>query len=169
LLVTDTGNHRLQVIDQEGNFIEAIGNQGNLPGQFYEPVGISLSADGQIYMADTWNGRIQHLNSDMLPVNEWSVDAWLGESINNKPYLAVDKIGQIYVTDPEGYRVIIFDGEGQYLGRFGQYSLDTDGFGLPTGIKFDSDGNFYIADAGNSRILKYPPVESLSSSVSSQE
>jgi len=158
ILVTDTGNHRLQLFGPNDNFIQAIGSQGNLLGQFFEPVGIGLANNGQIFIADTWNGRIQRLNQDLLPVSEFPVEAWFGESINNKPYLAVDSSSQVYVTDPEAYRVLIFDPIGNYLGRFGEFSTGIDGFGLPNGIYIDSDDNIYVADAGNNRILKFAPL-----------
>jgi sugar lactone lactonase YvrE len=155
LLVTDTGNHRLQLFDPDGNFIRAVGGNGALPGQFFEPVGIGLNSDGSIYVVDTWNGRIQQFDSLLQPIFEWPVDAWSGDSINNKPYLAVDESGQIFVSDPEAYRVLIFDSAGNYLGRFGQYSPDTDGFGLPNGITSDGQGHLYVADASNNRILRF--------------
>ena len=156
LLVTDTGNHRLQLFDEDGNFVQVIGSQGAFPGQFSEPVGIAIAADGTLVVADTWNGRIQRLTEQFQPDIEFAIDAWYGESINNKPYLATDENNRVYVTDPEGYQILIFDFNGQYLGRFGQYSTGTDGFALPNGIATDMDGNLYIADAGNGRILKFP-------------
>ncbi len=157
LLVTDTGNHRLQLFDEDGEFVQVIGGQGAFPGQFSEPVGIAVSADGTLVVADTWNGRIQSLTEEFQPNIEFAVDAWYGESINNKPYLATDENNRVYVTDPEGYRILIFDSSGLYLGRFGQYSTGTDGFALPNGIATDMDGNLYIADAGNGHVLKFPP------------
>jgi DNA-binding beta-propeller fold protein YncE len=162
IVVTDTGNHRLQLFNSDGQFIQAFGSQGTLPGQFYEPVGLGVGDDGSIFVADTWNGRIQNFGQDLLPLNEWSVDAWYGESINNKPYMAVGSRGQIYVTDPEGYRVLIFDSDGQYVGRFGQYSNEIDGFALPVGIATDNTGKVYVADSGNSRILIFEPSNTTS-------
>ncbi len=157
LLITDTGNHRLQVLTPEGDFVQAIGSQGVQVGQFYEPVGLGIYGDELFYVADTWNGRIQQFSTSLFPLFSWEVDAWEGDSINNKPYLAVNPQGHIFVTDPEAFRVLIFNAAGDYLGRFGQFSNESDGFGLPTGIKIDEDGNVYIADAANHTILKYAP------------
>ena len=161
LAVTDTGNHRLQIFDRDGNFVQQVGSQGTLPGQFNEPVGLAVSGDGLLYLADTWNGRVQRFDASFFPSLEWPVDAWAGNSTNNKPYVAVDSSGRVYVTDPENYRVLIFSGEGQYLGRFGQYSPDLDGFGLPNGIFIDAQDYVYIADAGNGRILRFDPLPPL--------
>jgi DNA-binding beta-propeller fold protein YncE len=158
LLITDTGNHRLQILTPDGEFVQAIGSQGSQSGQFFEPVGLGINGQEDLfYVADTWNGRIQQFSTSLFPLFNWSVDAWRGESTNNKPYLDVNAQGQIFVTDPEAYRVLIFNSAGEYVGRFGQFSTGSDGFGLPTGIKVDSEGNVYIADAANNTILKFAP------------
>ena len=86
------------------------------------------------------------------------VEAWFGQSINNKPYLAVDDAGRVYMTDPEGYRVLIFSPSGAYLNRFGQFGTDLNSLGLPNGLAFDAGGNLWLADAGNHRVLKYPSI-----------
>ena len=161
LLITDTGNHRLQVMDQDGEFLSQIGNggqPGGLLGQFYEPVGLAVAPDGFIYLTDTWNGRVQRFTPELQAVHEWQVDAWIGTSIDNKPYVAVDSAGRVYVTDPEGYRVLIFGATGEYLGRFGRFGPDVNSFGLPNGIAIDAQDNVYVADAANNRILKFAPV-----------
>lgn len=158
LLVTDTGNHRLQLLTRNGEFLQQVGGFGNLLGQMNEPVGLSRGPNGMVYLADTWNGRIQQFSPELFAVNEWSVDAWSGTSINNKPYTAVDSAGRVYVTDPEGYRVLIFNPDGTYAARFGQFGLDVNSLGLPNGIAIDAEDNVYIADATNNRILKYPPI-----------
>lgn len=155
LLVTDTGNHRMQLLDRDGNFLRQIGQFGNQLGQFNEPVGIATAPDGSVYLADTWNGRIQQFNRDLLPLWQWDVNAWQGQSINNKPYTAVDSAGRVYVTDPEEYRILIFSSDGAYLGRFGQFGTDVNSLALPNGIAVDAKDNVYIADAGNNRVLKF--------------
>lgn len=158
LLVTDTGNHRLQLLDRDGNFLRTVGSFGNELGQFNEPVGLAVGPDGVIYVADTWNGRIQRLTPELVAAGEWRVEAWAGQSINNKPYLATDSAGRVYVSDPEGYRVLIFSPAGAYLGRFGQYGTDTGSLGLPNGLAVGPDDSLWVADAGNHRVLGYAPV-----------
>ncbi len=158
LLVTDTGNHRLQLLDSNGQFLRVVGSFGNGLGQFNEPVGLAQGPDGTVYVADTWNGRIQSLTPDLIPIGEWRVDAWDGQSINNKPYLAVDSGGRVYTTDPEGYRVLVFSASGGYLNRFGQFGTLPNNFGLPNGITTDADDNLYIADAVNNRVVVYPSI-----------
>ncbi len=97
-------------------------------------------------------------------MSEFRVEAWYGQSINNKPYLATDSGGRLYVTDPEGYRVLMFSPGGEYLGRFGQYSADADGFGLPNGIAVDAIDQIYVVDSGNNRVLRFAPMGDTSGS-----
>jgi DNA-binding beta-propeller fold protein YncE len=158
LLVTDTGNHRLQLFDRDGNFIRLVGQLGAGPGQFNEPVGLVLSPDGWVYLADTWNARVQRFTLDLAPSLNWPIDGWEGDSTENKPYLAVDSAGRVYATDPENFRVLIFSGEGQYLARFGEPSSGIDGFGLPNGIAIAGDDSVYVVDAANNRVLRFPPI-----------
>ena len=70
-------------------------------------------------------------------------------------HVAVDSAERVYITDPEGYRVLIFSSDGTYIGRFGTFGAGTTNFGLPNGIAIDKEDNIYIADSGNNRILKF--------------
>ncbi|HET6445813.1 MAG TPA: flippase activity-associated protein Agl23 [candidate division Zixibacteria bacterium] len=158
LLVTDTGNHRFQVLQPDGQFLQFIGAEGMEIGQFLEPVGIAQGPDETVYVADTWNGRMQRLNPNLISEFEWPVDAWYGESINNKPYVAVDSAGRVYVSDPEGQRILIFDEFGQYLGRFGTFSEGVGSLGLPTGIAIDDENNIYVVDTLQHQVLKFAPI-----------
>ena len=164
IYINDTGHHRIQIMDPDGNFIGQIGLTNQLgigPGEFYEPVGSAQGPDGSIYVTDTWNGRMQKLTAgpSYFPVSQWNIPEWATNfSIYNKPYVAVDSGGRVFVTDPEGYRVLIFDTNGQYIGKFGNFGTDANSFGLPNGIFIDSQDNIYVADADNHRILKFPPI-----------
>jgi sugar lactone lactonase YvrE len=159
LFVTDTGNKRVVVYDADGNSITQFGSVGLEPGQFDEPVGIAVDKDGLVYIADTWNQRIQVMVADAsgsyLPLNNWEVVAWYGQSLDNKPFLAVDNNGNLYTTDPEGYRILHFNATGTFINYFGDYGSGTNGFNLPTGIIVDGKGGVWIADAGNGRIMHF--------------
>jgi hypothetical protein len=163
LAVTDTGNHRIQIMDVDGNYLGQVGNLGEFGtalGQFYEPVGIAVGPDGSVFVADTWNSRMQQLTGDLFPLRDWEMETdWAGNfSLNNKPYTAVDSGGRIYVTDPEDSRVLIFNPDGSYLARFGVFGSDPRSLNLPTGIFIDAQNNIYVADAGNNRVIKYNAI-----------
>jgi hypothetical protein len=82
-------------------------------GQFDEPVGIAVSANGDVAVADTWNRRVQIFRPDesglvYSSTGEFSVEAWFGQSLDNKPYLTFSPYGTILISDPEGARILEF-------------------------------------------------------------
>jgi DNA-binding beta-propeller fold protein YncE len=58
LWVTDTSFNRLVEFASNGTFIQAYGKAGSGPGQFNKPTHIEIDG-GLLYVADTWNDRIQ--------------------------------------------------------------------------------------------------------------
>lgn len=158
VFVTDTGNKRIMVYDQDGNYLHQWGSEGILPGSFSEPVGIDVDSEGNIYVADTWNQRIQVFDSEFAFLHEWPVDAWYGQSVVNKPYLAVDAESRVYITDPEGYLLVVYSGDGELLATFGRYGFDENSFSLPTGIDVDAEGNIFVTDTDGQRTMMFEPL-----------
>jgi DNA-binding beta-propeller fold protein YncE len=162
LYVTDTGNKRVVVFDEDGNFITEFGSAGLLAGQFDEPVGIAVDSDGRVYVADTWNQRVQVFELDdvtnsFYPLNEWEIVGWYGQSLDNKPFIEVDDQGHVYISDPEGYRILEFTNEGEFIRYWGNYGTGPDSFILPTGMSIDpATGSIWVADAGNHRFMRFP-------------
>ena len=158
--VMDTGNKRVQAFRPDGTFVAQYGGGGVVDGRFDEPVGLAQDGAGNWYVADTWNHRIQKFDAGLQYVGQWAVNGWGTQSVVNKPYLAVDSArGLVYATDPEGYRVLVFDTGGQFKATFGLYGNDAQSFTLPTGIAVGPDGRVYVADGGSDRIMIFPPLQ----------
>jgi len=160
LLVTDTGNKRVLVFDQNLNFITQFGGAGFEAGEFDEPVGIAISQDGKIVVADTWNRRVQVFESDesglnYTPVSAFDVEAWYGGGVENKPYITVSPDNTILISDPEGGRILEFSMEGEFLAGWEGLSLASDIFSQPYGMDFDTEGNLWVSDAGSNTILRF--------------
>ena len=163
VFVCDTGNKRIVVFDADGNFITQIGTGGAQPGQLDEPVGIAVDSQGRVYVADTWNQRVQvfaplDASGQAYALDtSWDVAAWYGQSGENKPFIAVAPNGHVFVTDPEGYRVLEFDSEGAFIRGWGDYGISAENFGQPSGIAVAPDGSVWVGDAGNNRIMMFVP------------
>jgi len=160
LFVTDTGNKRIVIFDQNGNYLDEFGSPGIDPGQFDEQVGIAINSQDQLFVTDTWNQRVQVFQIDPQSgktffLRQWEIYGWFGQSLDNKPYIAVDNRGNVFVTDPEGYRVIQFTEEGQFVRTWGDYSPGVDGFGLAAGIAVDPGGHVWVSDAVNRVLLRF--------------
>jgi DNA-binding beta-propeller fold protein YncE len=83
------------------------------------------------------------------------VNGWFGQSLDNKPFIAVGPDEHVFVTDPEGYRVIEFTADGQFVRTWGDFGNSLEEIGLAAGITVDKDGYVWVTDAGNNRILRY--------------
>jgi DNA-binding beta-propeller fold protein YncE/4-amino-4-deoxy-L-arabinose transferase-like glycosyltransferase len=158
--ISDTGNKRIAIFDSSGNFITQFGEAGFDLGQLDEPVGLAMGLNGEIYVSDTWNQRIQVFvpnvdKTSFSAINEWDIVGWYGQSLDNKPFLAIDNLGNVYTTDPEGFRILGFQPDGKFITGWGDYSPSSDGFGLPAALVFDRNNGVWVSDAGNSVLLHY--------------
>jgi sugar lactone lactonase YvrE len=159
VFVADTGNKRVVVFDSRGQPLGEFGGVGMEPGQLDEPVGLAIDSRGQVYVADTWNQRIQvfaETSTNVFAfVEEWPLDAWYGQSLDNKPYLAIGPQDRVCASDPEGYRVLCFDAEGKFELGWGEFGAGLNQFGLVAGLAFGPDGSVWVADTGNARLMQF--------------
>ncbi|MBN1934361.1 MAG: TIGR03663 family protein [Anaerolineae bacterium] len=161
--VSDTGNKRVQVFTLDGQFVIAWGGKGIGDGEFDEPVGLALDAEGRTFVADTWNQRIQVFESTHedgsghFYLRKWELDSWYGQGLENKPYLAVDGQGYVFVGDPEGARILVFDSTGKFLATLGGHEADEQVLIMPLGLAVDDEGYVYVVDVRANRVLKLRP------------
>ena len=160
--MVDTGNKRIVVFSPDGNYVAQYGSAGLDLGQFDEPVGIAIDSNGVLYITDTWNQRIQSFTTSIsadglqfTPLKQWDVVGWNGQSVDNKPFIAVDNKGHVFITDPVDYRVIEYTTDGQVVQTWGDYGTSNTAFGTTSGIAVDPNGHIWVTDAGNNRIMKF--------------
>ncbi len=163
VFVSDTGNKRIVVFDSGGGYITQVGETGYEDGKFDEPVGVAVGPQGRLYVADTWNQRVQWFDERAPGLwvygGQWPIVGWYGQSLENKPYIAVSAEGDVYVSDPEGYRILRFTAEGEFVAVWGDYGTGAGQFGLPAGIALDPSGRLLVVDAANGRVMAFQPGE----------
>ena len=160
--VTDTGNKRIVVFDADGNYLTEFGSAGFDAGQFDEPTSVAIDRNGTVYVTDTWNQRIQTFRRietpeglTFEPEKQWDVYGWFGQSLDNKPFIAVNDDLHVFITDPEGYRVMEFDQNGEIVRVWGDYGNTNTGFGLASGIAIDPEGNVWVSDGAFNRVMRF--------------
>jgi predicted membrane-bound mannosyltransferase/sugar lactone lactonase YvrE len=160
VVIADTGNKRVVIYDKDLNYITQFGGAGFEAGQFDEPVGIDISDTGMIAVADTWNRRIQLFNPDesglvYTQTGEFEVDAWYGQSLDNKPFLTFSPKGTIFVSDPESGRILEFSLSGELLQGWQDLSISSELISRPYGLDFDAQGNLWVSDASMNVIMVF--------------
>ena len=152
--VVDSELARIQVFDSTGKFLQSWGKFGSDQGELSYPRGIAISNDGVVYVADTENHRIQQFTTDGEFLSSFGiygpgdgrlktpVDVALGEN-----YVYVSDLGnsKIEKYTLEGISVATLD----YT--FGGYAI------TPNGLTVDRDGNVYVTDSFQHRIVKMTP------------
>jgi sugar lactone lactonase YvrE len=163
LYVVDTGNKRVVVFNSDRDFIGEFGIGGYALGELDEPVGITVADDGTVFLADTWNLRIQVFEEiqpgDYIAIQEWEIDGWLGQSLDNKPYMAIYE-DILCTTDPEGYRVLCFNPDGEFLFGWAEGSLNSAQFGVLSGLAFDDQGGLWVTDSTHGRLYYFSDIPS---------
>jgi uncharacterized protein (TIGR03663 family) len=181
-VIADTGNHRIVVLDATGNYLRSFGSfcnltdPGNTPctdpdgdgplavgdGQFYEPWGVAVDAEGNIYVADTWNGRIQVFAPDGTFLRRWGVFAVAGgeggdpNALFGPRGLAFDLDGNLVVADTGNKRIVQFRPSGEYVNQVGAGGVIAGRFEEPTDVAVDpTNGTILVADSWNGRIQRF--------------
>jgi DNA-binding beta-propeller fold protein YncE len=156
LLVSDTGNKRIQIFDREGNYLAQFGHPGTGNGDFNEPVGVAVDSGGNIYVADTWNQRIEVFDANYAFVRSWPVAAWQSmdpndlQSVDHKPYLAIDQ-STVFVSSPMTHQVLAYSLDGKLL-EMPNVSFAADS--LPTGLVV-RDNHLFVTNAANGAVNEF--------------
>ena len=137
-------------------------------GQFYTPMYIAADMSGNIWVSDNGNNRVEEFspsstspsgyafirqigcNSGFCPPN--SSPSSMG-TFNSTMGVAVDKSGNVWVSDEATQRVQEFNSNGTYLR---QISISVNpGFDEWVPIAFDASGNLWVSDLSDDEILEY--------------
>jgi len=71
IIVADSGNDRICLLEPNGKTIKSIGGKGFGQYKFKEPVGVFVSPDQEIYVADWHNHRVAIYNEDLEYLGEF--------------------------------------------------------------------------------------------------
>jgi uncharacterized protein (TIGR03663 family) len=129
------------------------GKQGSAPGDFNEPRGLATDKDGNVYVADVKNNRIQKLAPNGTVITSWGGEGNGQGQFKDPSGVAVGPDGNVYVADTWNHRVQKFDPTGKFIKAW----QPDPGFWGPRGIAVGKDGTVFVTDTGNKRVVSFSP------------
>ena len=168
-------NSRVAKVDKNGNWLKSWGERGDKPGEFNTPHTIAADAQGNIYVGDRGNGRIQVFDGDGKFLREIVIKVSFDRNtarpaIGNMP--AEDVKGTqapgapwaicitpgpkqvLYSADSFPGRVYKLTLEGKVLGVLGESGKQLKQFGWVHEMACPSENEIYVAEVLNWRVQK---------------
>ena len=140
LYVADIQHHEVHVLDKRsGKPLFKFGKAGSKPGELFHPTNLAIGPDGDIYVVETSNFRVQRFTAEGRPVRTYGEIGNVPGTFARPKGIALDRAGRMYVGDAAFQNVQIFDKDGKLLLFFGQPGDGSEGLTLPAGVTIDYD------------------------------
>jgi sugar lactone lactonase YvrE len=151
--VSDGLAHQVKAY-RDGALVGRFGSFGLGPNQFNFPAGIGVGAEGNLYVVDQNNDRVQVLdpNGNFLRWFNLQSSPQAFSNSGRPQGITGDAAGRLYVADAFHGRVAVFDLAGAFLGHIGGYGAGAGQFRLPGGIVLDPAHRLWVANTGNARV-----------------
>ena len=151
--IADTGRNQVLIFDNNDEFIEAIGQKDEL-----KPTDVAVSTN-RLYVTDLKNSQVRvydKLERKFLfaiprgPVNDTN-------RLYQPTNIALDDRGNVIVSDTGGFRVQVYDTEGNYVRSIGKQGTAPGYFARPKGVAVARDGTSYVVDASTQVVQMFDP------------
>lgn len=166
-------NSRIAKVDKDGNWLKSWGEPGNKPGQFSTPHSLAVDAQGNVYVADRGNRRIQVFDGDGKFLRQTVIDVPFDPNtqpaIGNKtdhpsasrspgsPWairITPPPNQMLYSSDAFPGRIYKLSLDGKVLGMLGKTGKQPGQFGWIHEIACPSQNELYVAELLNWRVQK---------------
>ena len=166
VFVVDTGGvssdrHRVLVFDANtGELLNTISKRGNGEGELNLPREATIGIDGNLYVVDGGNFRVQVFTQTGEFVRSFGAIGRRSGQFSRPKGIGSDQNGNIYVADTAFGNFQIFNSEGQMLLAVGSRNSvpGPARFMLPAGLAVDEDGRIYMVDQYFKKVDVFRPV-----------
>ncbi len=140
-----------------------VGQVGKAEGQFSNPKGMAVARDGSLYVVDTGNHRVEKFDASGKFVSAIGGQGNIQGQMQEPWSVAVAPDGTLYVADTWNHRIQKFDATGKFQLLWGQFGdVGPQGgpdkptlFYGPRAVAVDAEGNVWVVDTGNKRVVKF--------------
>jgi DNA-binding beta-propeller fold protein YncE len=143
----------------DGSVVWQVGEFGMGPGQLNYPTALLRDRQGQLYVVDHGNSRIQVYGADGAYLHQ--IGGRTADDVDDPMELdfcravAVDRDQRLYVCDTRDYQIQVFERDGTPAGAFGSFGdmgQDPESLNNPIALAIDPDGDVHVVDQGNYRV-----------------
>jgi tetratricopeptide (TPR) repeat protein len=133
------------------------GQEGREIDQFRQPGSVVIDHMGRLYVADTYNHRIQVFAPDGRFIRTFGGEGAQRGALLRPKGLAWGANHVLYVVDTGNHRIQAFDQHGEVVMVLGSFGNLPGQFNAPEGIAVSVHNTLYIADTQNHRVQKFAP------------
>jgi DNA-binding beta-propeller fold protein YncE len=162
LYVVDTQQDQVIVYDADTyKLLRRIGTGGKehrltSPGDFAAPQGIAIDGEGNIYVTDTLNDRVELYDGDGNFISTFGKNGDGPGNFERPKGIAVDSDGHIWVADEVQDRLQVFNKEGQLLTYVGYNHGDLPGqFRALVGVAIDKNNRVFTTEQYPGRLQQF--------------
>jgi sugar lactone lactonase YvrE len=136
--------HCVQKYSSDGLLSSEWGQNGSLPGQFKNPYDVAVDSMGNVYVADTYNSRIQKFDPNGNFLTHWATYRPSG--------IDIDSSDNVYAISWQSCTIEKFTSEGVLLTQWGSCGSGEGMIKNPFRINLSPHGEIYVSDTGNNRV-----------------
>jgi len=144
ILILDKGRNCIFFFSQEGDYLRAVGKEGQGPGDLLFPEDMDIDLKGDIYVFEGGNKRISIFSAAGEFINSFNAHG------TNRSYLTISNDGEILINDPEsGYYITVYSRNGAKLRNIGEITQYNKNLMVNLVFSFgkpfkDNRNNYYI-------------------------
>ncbi|HMO46504.1 MAG TPA: VWA domain-containing protein [Rubrivivax sp.] len=150
LYILDAGSARVVRLDLGTGVATTIVSNAT----WSQPSGIAADANGNVFVADTFNHRILKFPAGMGAAQVIGGQGTANGRFRSPRGLAFDATGNLFVADSGNQRVQVLEANGAYLAKIGSAIT----FGSIRGLAFDNAGNLYVSDGSQQSVYVFSAV-----------
>lgn len=163
---TESAEHTIKIFDLQGKYLGKIGRQiGEIEGTFLFPTYVHVDSQGNVYVADTLNSRVQKFDPDGKFLMAYGKRGNAFGQFDKPKGVATDSFGTVYVVDSGWSNVQMFAPKGSVLMFFGGRGTAPGLMQNPSVMTIDKKNNIYIGDVLNHRVNVYRLVNTTAADI----
>jgi len=153
IYVTDSNKHTIYIYSL-ANYkkLRSIGKRGVKTGEFNFPTNIALDSEGNLFVVDTGNFRVQIFDPDGNFVRTFGTIGDLPGTFTRPKGIALDSEDTVYVVDAAFQNIQLWNKEGKYLMAFGEGGEGPGQLSLPAGMAIDNEDKVYVVEQISRRV-----------------